>query len=120
MPKRASWKQLDLSGREHFDEVALYTFDEDEYKDEGLIAELPPRWANSRMASLERMMNDASLSSDLWVRKLVFPSSLGETIWTFLYDRNVHPLTLFPDLDGLAQLLKLKNHVFWSHPKPVL
>ena len=138
VPKRASWKQLDLSGREHFDEVALYTFDEDEYKDEGLIAELPPRWANARMAfqqgtfllncnhrlsfmqSLERMMDGASLSSDLWVRKLVFPWTLREKIWTFLYDRNIHPLTLFPDLDGLAHLLKLKNDVLWSRPKPIV
>ena len=137
--KRAGWKELDLSRQEHFDHVALYTFDKDpithedsQYKDEGLVAELPPRWANSRMAfqqgtflincnhtlsftkSLERMMSSASRSPDLWVRKVVFPWPLREQIWRFLYDRNIHPFTLFPDLEGLAQLLKLKldNRMF--------
>lgn len=140
VPKRAEWKTLDLSCQEHFDQVALYAFDDrtggNPNKDEGLIAELPPRWANARMAfqqgtflincnhtlgfmqSLEIMMTGPSPSSDSWVRKLVFPWTLREKIWNFLYDRNIHPFTLFPDLDGLARLLKLKNHVFESTPKP--
>jgi hypothetical protein len=136
VPKRAGWKQLDFSCQEHFDQVALYTFAEVAYKDEGLVAELPPRWANSRMAfqqgtflincnhtlpfteSLERMMSGVSPSSDSWARKISFPWKLRETIWNFLYDRNIHPFTLFPDLDGLARLLRLKNHVQWSRAKP--
>jgi len=134
----SAWESLDLSSTHQFDAVALHAFNYDAYKDEGLIAELPPRSSNSRMAfqqgtflincnhkvtfaeSLKKMMNSTSSLSKPWVRKLVFPWTLREEIWAHLYERNVHPFTLFPDLDGLGRLLKLKNHVYWSRPKPIL
>jgi hypothetical protein len=124
---------LDLSSKEHFENVALYAFDGDVNKNEGLVAELPARWSNSRMAfqqgtfmincnhqldfavSLQRMM--AGHPTNDWLRKIAFPCSLSQDISRYLYERNVHPFTLFPDLDGLGCLLRMKNNVYWSRQR---
>jgi hypothetical protein len=120
--------ELDLSDKQQFEALALYAFDGPP-KVDGLVAEISPRWSNSRMAfqqgtmlincnhqinfevSLKTMMESVATP---WIKKLVFPGELREEIWRYLYERNVHPFTLFPDLDGLGRLLRLKNHVFWS------
>jgi hypothetical protein len=132
-PSVSEW---DLSGRDHFEKAALYAFDDppkgdpNPHRKTGLVAELPPRRSNPRMAfqqgaflincnhqlkfeeSLREMMKGTA--SELWVRKFVFPHSLGREMRQNLYEANVHPFTLFPDLDGLGKLLKLKYDVFWS------
>jgi hypothetical protein len=125
---------LDLStDKQRFEAAAWYAFDEDANKGTGLVTELPPRWSNSRMSfqqgtflinlnhhlsfedSLTIMMKAVPPPS--WAPKFVFPWTLRDHIWRFLYERNVHPFTLFPDLDGLGRLLNLKNHVYWSRSK---
>jgi hypothetical protein len=58
------------------------------------------------------MMMGPTLSP--WARKLVFPWKLRIQIWRYLYGLNIHPFTLFPDLEGLARLVRQKNHVYWS------
>ena len=130
---------LDLSSATHFDAMAFYAFDGLDASDAldarhrrelGLVAHLLPRKPNTRLAaqqgsfliscnhclpfqdSLKNMMR--GISEEKWIRKWVFPYSLRIQILEQLYRSNIHPLSLFPDLDGLGRLVALKGEVYPS------
>jgi hypothetical protein len=59
--------------------------------------------------SLSAMMGD--LTSD-WLYRITFPAELREEFLRRLMLLNIHPVTLFPDLDGLAKFVALKSNLF--------
>ena len=118
---------LDLSSADHFKALALYAFDGVDRR-EGLVAHFLPRLPNARMASHQgtflincnhRVQFQDSLRSmmgngaeDEWIKKWVFPYSLRPQILEYLFRLNIHPLSLFPDLDGLGRLVALKGEIY--------
>lgn len=119
---------LDLSTLDHFNALALYAFDEKEREDVGLVAQISPKEANDRLAaqhgtflincnhklsfedSLRRMMSD--VPDEQWIKKTTFPQSLRIELLHYLYRISATSYEIYPDLDGLGQLLKLKMELF--------
>jgi len=93
----------------------------------GLVIPILPRFRASRLSSQQgcfllncnylatfeesvaAMMKD--VSSD-WLYRIVFPSSLRIECLKRLMHFNIHPASLYPDLEGLAKFLTLKNTLF--------
>ena len=65
--------------------------------------------------SLVEMMTGVSLR---WFVRIAFPRSLRAECLKRLMHFNIHPVTLFPDLDGLAGFVRLKNRLFPYPHKP--
>jgi hypothetical protein len=59
--------------------------------------------------SLSAMMNGVASG---WLWRVTFPTRLCEEFLRRLMILNVHPVTLFPDLDGLANFVNLKSKLF--------
>jgi FRG domain len=53
-----------------------------------------------------------------WLVRIRFPRQLRDEVLRRLMHFNVHPATLFPDLDGLAGFIRLKNTLFPYPHKP--
>ncbi len=47
-----------------------------------------------------------------WLLKITFPQTLRPIILRRLMHLNIHPATLFPDLEGLAEFINLKDELF--------
>lgn len=82
-----------------------------------IVVPLSPRTQNERISAQQGVflcpsrLNSALLSQmdemmagvkDDWITKLVVPRTLREEVLRRLLEMNIHPLTLFPGLDGLG------------------
>ncbi len=92
---------------------------------EGLVIPVLPQFHNLRLSSqqgcflfnctphltfedaLAEMMETSKTTS--WLFRLDFTKALRTEVLKQLMQMNIHPATLFPDLDGLARFLALKN-----------
>jgi len=119
---------LDLSDIDRFKALAFYAFDGTEHKDRGLVAPMLPRHSNVRFASqqgtflincnhqlsfslsLRRMMS--GIPQRDWLRKIVLGRKLRLEALDALFKYNVHPVSLFPDLDGLGRFSGLKGELY--------
>jgi len=119
---------IDLSDPKQFDAIAMYVFDGESHQDDGLVATIFPRLASLRSAaqqgafllncnhtlpfqdSLKKMMS--GIKEDQWIKKWRFPYALRAELARTLFRSNVHPLSLFPDLDGMGRLLALKYEIY--------
>lgn len=112
-------------GPEHLGTIAFPdAFEHDSF---GLIAPMLPSFHVSRLASQQgyflincnyRMTLEESLAdmmkdeSGAWLFRITFSQQMRETCLRRLMHWNVHPATLFPDLEGLARFINLKNKLF--------
>ena len=114
-----------LESPEHFKRIAFHPAFTDDSK--GLVVPILPKFQVSRLSSqqgcflfncnylaafedsLAAMMQDEKAS---WLYRILFPSSLRAECLRRLMHFNIHPASLFPDLDGLAQFVTLKNELF--------
>ena len=64
---------------------------------------------NSFAESLKCMMVG---SSDDWLQCLIIPAGLRPECLKRLMNMNIHPLSVYPDISGLAEFLKLKKELF--------
>ena len=105
---------------------------------QGLVISIVPQFHVSRLSSqqgcflfncnpwisfeesLAEMMTTTKLP--IWLFRLDFPKDLRTSVLKRLMQMNIHPATLFPDLEGLARFLALKNMLFHrdSHARPLL
>lgn len=60
--------------------------------------------------SLAKMMQDQTV----WQRTADIPLQLGPEIEGRLFQMNIHDQSLFPDLEGLAGLIRQKIHLQWK------
>jgi len=67
---------------------------------------------NYRMAFEESLAGMMSEATGAWLFKIVFPQTLRAVILRRLMHFNIHPATLFPDLEGLAAFINLKDELF--------
>src|ERR1017187_9526406 len=51
-----------------------------------------------------------------WLQRINFPWSIRTDCLRQLMQLNIHPATLFPDLEGLARILTLKDELFGPQP----
>jgi hypothetical protein len=108
-----------------FEQIAFpHAFEDDR---EGLVVLILPQFHVSRLSSqqgcfllncnylttfensLAKMME---VETATWLYKLTFPQSLRDECLRRLMHFNIHPVSLYPDLDGLAKFLTLKNELF--------
>jgi hypothetical protein len=130
---RSAYGSLHGRSPEEFNNIALPpAFASD--SDPGLVAAALPSFHVSRLSSQQgcflvncnyRMAFEESLADMMkenadvaWLVKMTFPHTLRATILRRLMHANVHPATLFPDLDGLARFLNLKNELFSYQADP--
>jgi hypothetical protein len=93
----------------------------------GLVVDILPQFHVSRLSSQQgcfllncnRFMRfeDSLLEmmtgfSSRWLVRITFPRSLRIECLKRLMHFNIHPATLFPDLDGLARFISLKTKLF--------
>jgi hypothetical protein len=71
--------------------------------------------SQSLQGSLFKMMQNRS---DEWIKLFKIPSSLLPEIARRLFQMNVHELSLFPDLEGLAGFLRQKASLHWDPADP--
>lgn len=62
------------------------------------------------LESLEEMMS----GSDKWCRRIRFDEQLVNEAEDRLFQMNIHPLSLFPDLEGLAAFVRQKTRLLWG------
>ena len=99
----------------------------------GLVVSILPQFQVSRLSSQQGcflfncnafMRFEDSLAEMMtgapsrWLVRIAFPSRLRAECLRRLMHFNIHPATLFPDLDGLAGLVRLKNKLFPYPHKP--
>jgi len=114
-----------LESPEHFKSIAFGPGFTD--PSEGLVALLLPKFQVSRLSSQQGcfLLNcnflvtfEESLATMMkaeatpWLYCIRFRSSLREECVRRLMHFNIHPASLYPDLDGLAKFITLKNEVF--------
>jgi hypothetical protein len=93
----------------------------------GFVAPLLPEFESQRLSSQQGLFLfnynsnipfQDSLSTMLaegpkqMVRKIVFPSSLRCDLLKRLFNLNIHPVSMFPDLGGLASFISMKQELF--------
>lgn len=108
-----------------FDLVDLARFDTDN-SEQDYIEHVEPRLHVSRLASqqgcfLRNKRGGATFEESMaahmqccqydWLYKICFPTFIRDEIRKRLLRLNIHPATLFPDLDGLARLITLKQEL---------
>ena len=99
----------------------------------GLVVQILPQYQVSRLSaqqgcflfncnaykrfedSLLEMMSGVPCR---WLIKITFPRGLRDECLKRLMHFNIHPATLFPDLDGLAKFVRLKSTLFPYPHKP--
>jgi hypothetical protein len=100
---------------------------------EGFVAVAQPTVQNSRLScqqgifllngaekqslkvSLFKMMQNRS---DEWIKLFKIPTSVLPEIERRLFQMNIHELSLFPDLEGLAGFLRQKASLHWDPDGP--
>lgn len=124
-----------LHGRraEDFKSIAFPPAFERSCSSDGLVAPLLPGFHVSRLSSQQgcflincnyQMAFEESLADMMkdekraWLFKITFPQSLRVVILKRLMHFNIHPATLFPDLEGLAKFISLKNELFPTSGTP--
>lgn len=112
-------------GAEHFDTIAFPpAFDNFSF---GLVAPMLPSFHVARLSSQQgcflincnyQMTFEESLADMMkeevgaWLFRITCSQQMRETCLKRLMHFNVRPATLFPDLEGLARFINLKNELF--------
>ena len=118
-------------GPEQFDTIAFRpAFEAESF---GLVGLMLPSFHVSRLSSQQgcflincnyRMKFEESLADMMeqgpvsWLFRITFSQSIRLTCLRRLMHFNVHPATLFPDLEGLARFIAMKNELFPVHAEP--
>jgi hypothetical protein len=114
-----------LEARENFRTIAFpYAFTD---TTKGLIVPILPQFHVSRLSSQQGcfLLNCNYLTTfedslaqmmagetAIWLYKITLPHTLRKECLRRLMHFNIHPASLYPDLDGLAKFLTLKNELF--------
>jgi len=99
-------------------------WDHAENSETGLVIPLLPMFHNNRLPAQQGhfLLNcnyeldfETSLRGMMrgevqgWIHRITFPNTIRKQLLQYLFQYNIHPASLYPDLDGLARFITVKE-----------